>query len=592
MGIRLLYRILIFSEIALHPIFTTQALLFAHLSVTLIIFMSTTMRAGVVLGSALAMMAFASLAFAASPAISVTGGNTPFSTISVSGSGFAVSEPVHVSLGLSSANPTADGSGAFSGATLTIPNIPSGLYLVIAVGQNSGQVAFAYLYVGGLMPSASPGGWYLSPGSTLVWSGSGWAPNEAITISRGGTSVASFSADAGGTFSAVGGSTVPFALHGGVATYTVHGATTGTTLTYMLGVADLYPYATPSAWYILPGSTVTFSGGGFGPSEGLSMYLGADTTLLAHGSADAGGSFTGVLSVTIPYGIGTAAYRIVGDESGAVANVPITRALFYPSLTPSAYYSAPGGFITMGGSGFAPNEYVDIAVEGTPTATAHADGLGAFSGISVHVPSTPNTTASMSGMGQTSGAVASFTMAVGAYYSWINLSSWYAKGGSAEVISGHNFAAGETVTAASGAQTLGSGVADINGDVTINATVPYVAPGPATINATGGTSGAVGSATMTVAPVYTDLQLGSYAGAPGGAVEFVGHGYLPGDPITVTTDRTGSTVVASFTADGLGDFDNSSWHVPANFAEGNLTLTVTGGYSFDTKSIVYYVTGE
>jgi hypothetical protein len=96
---------------------------------------------------------------------------------------------------------------------------------------------------------------------------------------------------------------------------------------------------------------------------------------------------------------------------------------------------------------------------------------------------------------------------------------------------------------------------------------------------------------MTRAPIYTDLQLASYAGASGESVEFIGHGYVPNDSIELRTDRTGSAPVATWSADAAGDFDFTGYALPADLTEGNLTFTVTGTNSFDTKSIVYYVTG-
>ena len=105
-----------------------------------------------------------------------------------------------------------------------------------------------------------------------------------------------------------------------------------------------------------------------------------------------------------------------------------------------------------------------------------------------------------------------------------------------------------------------------------------------------GTSG-LPPISLTVAPVYTSLELSQYAGAPGSAVTFIGTGYLPNEPVQVTTDRTGSAAVATFTADVSGHFTNSSYTIPINFTEGNLTFTVTGTHSFDTKNVVYYVTG-
>lgn len=544
------------------------------------------------IAAAVLFLATAAAVFAASPAITLGGGSTPGATLSVSGAGFQANEPIHLMLGTASGDTHADASGNFSGGSLTIPNVPSGSYVVIALGQNSGLAAFAYLYVSGFFPSVSPSGWYVSPGSTITWSGSGFAPGENITVSTGGNQVASFGADGSGAFSGQGPTLVPYSAHGSSIAYSVHGATSGVTIPITVGVSDLYPWVNPSAWYILPGNAVTFTGGGFGGSEGISVYYGTDPSPVAHFSADSSGNFTAQGSVTIPYGTGTASYRLAGDNSGAEADAPITRALFYPSITPSAYYSAPGGFLTLGGSGFVPNEDIAITVNGTAAGTAHTDGTGSFSGASVHMSTTPNTTATIQAVGQTSSATATAGIAIGAYYTWEELSTWWAMGGSPLIITGHNFAAGETVAASSGSQDLGSAAANNAGDVIIATHVPHGAPGSADVTLTGQTSGAPASVTMTISPVWTDFELGAYAGAPGDAVRFVGHGYQFGEPVAITTDRTGTTPVATLTSDSTGSFDDSSWHVPADFAEGNLTITATGQWSGDVKSIVYYVTGH
>jgi len=559
-------------------------------------YMNTTNRIliwpSVAIAAAVLFLGTAAAVFAASPTVSFSGGSTPGATLSVSGSGFQANESVHLMLGINSADTHADASGNFSGTSLTIPNVPSGNYIVIALGQNSGLVSFAYLYVSGFFPNASPSSWYLTPGSTLTWSGTGFAPNETVTISNAGGQIASFNADNSGSFTGQGASTVPYSAHGSTVTYTVHGSVSSANSTLVLAVADLFPWVNPSAWYILPGSSVTFTGGGFGPSEGISVYYGTSTSPVAHFSADASGNFTAQGSVTIPYGTGTANYKLIGDSSGAVAMAPITRALFYPSLNPSAYYSAPGGFITLSGSGFVPGEDVVLTVNGTAAGTAHTDSMGAFSGQSIHVSTTPNSTATIQGVGQTSGATASFGMAIGAYYTWEELSTWWAMGGSPLTITGHNFAAGETVNASSGSQDLGSGTASNTGDVTIMTHVPHGASGPASVTLTGQTSGAPASVTMTISPVWTDFELGAYAGAPGDAVRLAGHGYQFNEPVVITTDRTGTSPVATLTSDSSGSFDDSSWHVPADFAEGNLAITATGQWSGDVKTITYYVTGH
>jgi hypothetical protein len=543
-----------------------------------------------IVAAVLIMLASATAVFAATPAINYSAsGSTPGSTLTLSGSGFQPGETVSISFGLANTSATANGAGEFSGATLTVPNVTSGLYYVIAVGQSSGFVAFNSIWINSFFPQASPNSWYIAPGSTLTWSGSGFAPGETIVLRDGaGATLASWSANSSGAFAAVGGSIVPFAARNSVITYTLQGVVSGINLSYGVAVADLYPSGTPTTWYALPGTAVTFSGNGFGPGEVVNLMLGADTTVLGSATTDGTGAFATLGPVNLPFG-SLASYKLVGASSGAVASVPITLASFYPSIAPSAYYAAPGSTVSLSGTGFAPNESVTIKVGTDTKGTATTNSLGAFAGFSLALPATPNTLPVVSGTGAQSGTVASFTMAIGDYYSWLNLSTWWAQGGSALTVFGHNFAAGETVTATAGATTLGSIVADSSGDATIVTTVPFVPPGETAIKLTGGTSGAVAQATMTVAPVWTDLQLGSYAVPRGSAVVLIGSGYLPNEPIEVRTDRTGSTVVHTFSAGGGGSFNNSGYIIPADFAEGLMTITVKSLHSFNSKDITFWV---
>ncbi len=540
----------------------------------------------VVVGAVLSLF-FATAVFAANPSVSIVApSSTPLSTISVSGANFAPNETVMLSLGLSSATAHADATGAFSGVSLTIPSVPSGLYYVIAVGQNSGMVGFNSLWVSSFFANANPSGWYLAPGQMLSWSGSGFAPNETISIKdASNTQIASFNADSSGNFTAMGATQVPYSARNSTVQYTVSGTSSGTNLHYTLAVGDLYPYANPSSWYALPGTPVTFSGSGFANSEVVNLLLGSSTAVLGSATANSSGSFTLLGPVTLPFG-SSANYRLVGQSSGATALVPVTLASFYPTLTPSAYYSAPGSSITLGGSGFAPNEDVTIKVDATTKGTAHTNGTGSFSGFALQLPATPNTMPVVSGVGAQSGATASFAMAVGSYYSWLNLSTWWAQGGSALTLFGHNFAGGETVTATAGAQTLGSIVANSSGDATIVSTVPFVVPGPATITLTGGTSGATASATMTVAQVWTDLQLESYGVTVGQPIHFIGHGYLANEGVEITTNKT-TGVQATLTTNATGDLD-ATWTLPTSVPEGELVITAKSLHSFDTKSITIW----
>ena len=631
-----------------------------------------------VIGSLLSVLPFSSIAFAATPSIFYTStGTTPFSAVSVSGSGFSPGETAQVFLGLSSTSAAADGGGNFSGANITIPSLSSGLYYIIAVGQTSGSVAFSSIFVNSFFPNVSPSSWYIAPGSELTWSGSGFAPNEGVTVTgSGGTPVASFNADASGGFAGAGASTVPYSARNSNLSFNVHGVQSGVTIPITIGVSDLYPYAIPSTWYATAGTLVSFSGFSFGAHEEVGVHLGASSTVLATATTDAAGSFTGEGTTTLPFGSATAEFRLVGHESGVTAVVPITLAAFYPSLSPSAYYAPPTSQITVGGSGFAAGESIILTVGGAAAGSATTTSDGSFAPLPVTLPGTPNTTVVISAVGALSGAGASFNMTVGQYYPDVTPSTWFTYPGNSVSFSGSGFGPNETVTmsgAASGTTTtdgtgnfsglgvlipigasgtanftfigantvatsnigialgvrnaaiwfdnyyaqggtpltvLGAGFgnnesvalsangsifatvsADGDGNLSAATAIPYAPAGELSITATGLTTGATASASLTVAPVYIDLQLASYAVAAGSPVTFIGHGYLPNDPIDITSDRTGSTILASFTADTGGNFNDSSFVIPADWVDGALTVTAHGGYSFTAIPITLWVIG-
>lgn len=620
-----------------------------------------------VVAGAIIALASATAVFAASPSVSYTAsGSTPGSTLTLSGSGFQPGETVSLSFGLSSASATVNGSGSFSGATLTIPNVSSGLYYVIAVGQSSGMVAFNSIWINSFFSNAGPSSWYINPGSTITWSGSGFAPNETVTLRDGaGTTLTTWTANGSGSFSGVGATVVPFSARNGTVSYRLTGSSSGANLSYTLAVADLYPYVNPSTWYAAPGTQVTFSGGGFGPNETVSLYVGTSTTALGSATTDASGNFMGLGPTALPFGA-TANYRIVGSSSGASGLVPITLAGFYPSLTPSSYYSAPGGIISLSGSGFAGNEPVSIMVGTTPL-SATTNNMGAFTIASVQVPATPNTPATISARGGLSSASTSFSMAIGQYYPNITPSFWFsypgdtvtfqgdglapnetitvsgagtgtittdsmgkftgysatlpssnatytftgsksitpfsitialgtrvsaiwfdtywATGGTALTVYGAGFGNGETVNLSYGGTALTTVTADTSGSFAAHTQIPYAAPGDVTIDASGANTHSTAHATLSVAQIWPTLSLGSYAIAPGEAINAIGSGYLSSEPMQIIID---GSVVGTFNADASGSFNDSSVHLPS-LPEGLHDITIKGTHSFNSSTITIWV---
>lgn len=619
---------------------------------------------------------FGSVAFAATPSISyVASATTPFSVLTIAGTGFSPQESITLSFGLSSASVAADGSGSFSGAQLSVPAVPAGLYYIVAVGQSSGLVAFTSIYVNSFFPIVAPNSWYLSPGSSLTWSGSGFAPGEAIVVTANGSTAAAFNADSSGAFSEAGSSPIPLAFRNSSVNYVVQGSTTGTSVLVTVTVSDLYPMVTPSTWYALPGTPVSFVGNGFGSHEAIHVYLGGTSSAIAHGEADASGAFS-MTAMTLPFGMPVAHYLFTGADSGVSAAAPVTLAAFYPSLVPSSYYAAPGSMLTVGGEGFAAGESVSLWLNDVLVGTATAGPSGSFSPIEVTLPSTPNATAMLRAQGSLSGAVANLSLAIGQYYPNVTPSSWftypgnqitfsgsgfaahesvimsgpesasvttdsagsftglvahipasargtatfeftgansqghqsigialgersaaiwfdtyYAQGGSALTVLGAGFGNNETVTLDTGGQSFATGSADSTGAISISTAIPYAPAGELSITATGSDTGAAASASLTVAPVYIDLQLGSYAVAAGSSLAIVGRGYLPDEPIALMTDRTGSSALATLQSDGLGTVNDSSVVIPAEWASGLLTITAQSLHSFSVTPITLWVIG-
>ncbi len=778
--------------------------------------------------------------------------HTPFGTVAVSGSGFSPNEIVTLTLATATSTVSANASGAFSGAGLTIPAVPAGVYELRAIGVDSGAQAVNYFWIDTYYPSITPSAYYIVPGGTLSFDGSGYAPGETINITADGaaTVLGSFTANTTGGFVAAGSFPIPVSFRGSNHSFTLTGQNSGASTNVTIAIGDLYPWASPSSWYILPGSDLKFTGGGFGGSETINIYQGLASTPVTSFTTDTDGSFSLAGATPIPFGgSGSITYRLRGLLSGVESLVTTAVGAFYPSVTPSAYYLAPGAPVSLAGSGFGANESITIKADGTTIATATADADGAFTSSSFTVPYSGAAITTLSASGALSNASASVSITNGQYYPtvtpsayWVSpgsnisftgagfapgetvtvssggatvstlismadgtlpvnsftipfgshdsirytftgtnshasayaditvgasvinlsadtyyaqpgsvinitgtgfssgeavtitagsatvnatantsgtvtspitlpfssgssivitavgaasggsasvsisfapyapqvspstyyttpgssitftgsgfasgetvnatfngtglpsftadasgaftqtltipygssaahyvftgaltsqpatvdiglatfsgsivLSSYWAQAGSPWTVTGYGFASGEQINLAVGGQAVGSVTADTSGNFSHSTTMPFTPAGSQTIIATGASSATVASANYTVAEVYPNLSLGSYAGAPGVAVNFIGSSYLANEPIEIRTDRTGDTVVHSFTADSSGSFNNSAWMVPADFAEGQLTLKIKGLHSFTEKSIVYYVTGH
>lgn len=423
------------------------------------------------------------------------------------------------------------------------------------------------------------------PGAPATITGASFAPGEKVFITFG-SHTTEVTANGSGSFSA----TLPIPpAQASLQFSSAWGESSGTWALAYLWVAGFNPAVTPSAWYILPGTMLSFTGSGFAPNETVTATYASST--LGTFTTDSSGAFSGQAARALPLPLmnTTATITFTGSVSHAQTSNTITIGQLYPSITPSSWYTPAGSSISLTGSGFAPNESVAI-VAGARSTSATADTSGAFSVSSLQLPASASGALTITATGSLSKAAASAQITIAGLTPWLTFSTYWAQGGSPFIIYGNSFAPGESISLSSGNTALGTTTANTSGAFTFGSLVPYAPAGNVTITGTGANSGAAGTGTLTVAPVYVDLQLKSYAGAPGQPIEFIGHGFLPNEPVQITTDRTATTIVATFTADATGNFD-STYTVPASFAPGKLTLTAFGTHSFTTTAITYYVTG-
>jgi hypothetical protein len=511
----------------------------------------------------------------------------PGQNFSVSGTGFGPGEQVTVTMnGTTSVNVAADSSGGFENAgPFQVPF--SGTSVVMtAVGQSSGASPSSPLSIskGALSPLITPTSYYVQSGSSLGFTGMGFAPGETITLSNGLTTLGTATADSFGNFPTTT-ITTTFGLDRDE-TYNFSGNASGAVGSITVRVAKLNPNAEADAYYVTPGSSVNVKGTGFASGETVNISVGASTaSAVANSMGDI--PFT---SITIPVSMsGTASVVLTGATSGVSANVNISLAPFQAQVDPSTYWTFPGTAVNFSGTGFTTGETVSITLNGSPVGTATTTSGGLFTASGITIPYS-GTTANFVFTGNTSGATDSVNIALGTLNPGIWLSTYYDKGGTPLTVFGGGFGSNETVTVTFEGATLGTATTNNSGSFELVTTVPFGPAGDKTIQARGNSSGVSSSLINFTQPqVYVGVTLGSYAGAPGDAINFVGVGFLPNEPIEITTSRTGSTVVHTFSANAAGEFSNSGLLAPA--PGGPLTLTIRGTHSFTTKSISYYVTG-
>ncbi len=248
--------------------------------------------------------------------------------------------------------------------------------------HTAGKIVLAAGFL--LLPSAASAQTYVSlnpysgyPGSTVSVTGFGFTPLESLLLRFFGfASSVSAVADGAGTATAA----LPVPQTSGSIAVEVRGAASGRSASAPFYAHGYYPNAAPSAWYLLPGQTLGYSGWGFAPGESvlISDSRGGINTAV---SANGGGSFFLPSLAVIPYSWqnGSDTLTIRGLTSGQSISQTLTFGSFYPNLEPSDYYIGKGGSMSASVTGFAPGESVEFRINGAAAGTQTASGSGGAS---------------------------------------------------------------------------------------------------------------------------------------------------------------------------------------------------------------------
>jgi hypothetical protein len=301
-------------------------------------------------------------------------------SIGISGRGFQAGETVHVLVGtLQALDVKADGNGAFSNLQVTIPSTAgAGTITVTATGTASQRIGTITLAV--LAPLLPDGSLIrdLSTGSIyLIWGGARHLIESADAL----TSLGFSSTDA---VAMPDSAVIPLPAGSAMRQTLVDGL-----VFPLMPVDNEGGSLTLSAPSGTPGTTFTVAGSHFGRNEVVKIYFLGLAQPLAR-MDDGNGNFSATLAVPGIVPPNTVLRAVaVGQTSHVFAVEPfsVIGAPATATIVAEPQSVARQAGVVVNGSGFAPNEQVNLFLAQTAAAThVQTDQTGAFSGAHIAVP--------------------------------------------------------------------------------------------------------------------------------------------------------------------------------------------------------------
>jgi len=433
----------------------------------------------------------------------------PGTQVLIAGTGFQPGEIVLVTFNNQlEESLTASGSGSFTNGYFDVPNtLEPGLYRVMSTGATSGRSATAMLTVSAQPPVMRPSLFAspitIVPGGQVILTGYNFTPGEVVVVRQDKAQVLRFHASAYGSFR------VSLTVDAVLGSHTL--TATGTTSRKVAVTTVRVAQPINAAIGLAPnrahrGDVVRVNGGNFFPGEVVLIDFGS--TLVQATRADGNGRFANA-DFTVP---GNAPYGITYVNISGSSSVRRAKAALEIIATPPAgahlkLSSANlhrGSKVTVSGTGYQGGEIVLIRYRGNLVQAATVDSHGNFAKAGFQVPAnSPYGTFSVTVTGARSGrsATVKVHVTVTPPSTSILVSPMSVRLDGSITVSGHGFAAGETVLLRLNGKIVQSAKADSHGSFgrTGIKIMPGTRRGYATLLATGARSGRHAQITLWIA---------------------------------------------------------------------------------------------
>ena len=390
----------------------------------------------------------------------------PGTIIQVSGQNFAPSEAISLYLGSASgtllASTTTDASGNLPSTNITVPDLPSSAYGIVAVqGTVTASAPFS------IVPVISLSRKVLFPGVAFTLTAKGFASQDFVYVyldNTTGSSFAAFGCNANGDASVtlkLPSSNILQGQHTIIALGLSGNLTTQVTTTVL-------PHVFPLVGK--PGMSVQLNGAAFTANETVSVYWGtAQGQLEGTPTTDANGNLS--FSFSVPSGLSDGSYPVTVIRTHQKPSQVSTVFSIFPVTMSSTPGIHSGQIVKAHLTGFLPYESITIswnANGGQTLSYFNADQNGASSGSFIP-PSAPLGSYTLTAIGSTSGLQATSSLNIGP-----GISGGFGDPGSTVTIYGGGFTANETVNVYF--QTPKNGIVavttDATGAFTASLTVP------------------------------------------------------------------------------------------------------------------------